>query len=93
MLGSFCNFGYLSESRESPILEFGISRTVFGDSLGDIKFNVLETNLLTSMPINGKFSEALKRHCTLVYLEDHLPRVEYLCFKRDAGKYRRRNGL
>ena len=64
--GSFRNSGYLDESRESPTSEFGISRTALRDSLVNIKFNVLETNLLTSMGINGKFDEALKRHYTLV---------------------------
>ena len=82
MRGSFWNFGYLDESRGSPILEFGISRPVFGDSLGDTKFNVLEANLLTSIQINDKLYEALKRHYTLVYHEDHLSWNEYLCFKK-----------
>ena len=91
--GSFRNFGYLGESRESPILEFGISRTVFGDSLANIKFNALETNLLTSIQINDTFSEALKLQYTLVYREGHLSRNEYLCLKRDYGKYMRRNVL
>ena len=80
--GSFRNFGYHIESRERPILEFGIPRTVFEYSLGGIKFNVLDTNLLTSMQINDKFSQALKRHYTSVYHGDHLSRSEYLCFEK-----------
>ena len=79
---SFWSFGYLGESRESPILEFEIPRTVFGDSLEIIKYYVLETNLLTSMQINDKFTEALKRHYTSVYHGDHLSRSEYLCFEK-----------
>ena len=60
----------------------------------NIKFNVLETDLLTSTPINGKFPEALKRHYTSVYHEGHLSWIGYLCFKkRDSAKYRRRNVL
>ena len=80
--GAFWNFGYLGESRESPILEFGIPRTVFGDSLENTNYNVLKMDLLTSMPINEKLPDALKRHYTLVYHEDHLPRSGYLCFKK-----------
>ena len=72
---------YHRKSRK-PDLRVRNPRTVFGDSLGDIKFNVLETNLLTSMQVNGKFSEALKRHYTLVYHDDRLSRNEYLCSKK-----------
>ena len=49
------NFGYLNESRESPISAYGIPRNVFGGSLEKPIFNVLETDLLTYMSINGQF--------------------------------------
>ena len=57
-------------------------RAVFGDSLGDVKFNISGSDLLTCMAINESFTETLKRHYTLVYHEDHLSRNEYLCFKK-----------
>ena len=86
----FRNFGYFGESRESPILEFAISRAVFEESLRNVKFNILRRGLLTSMAIRESFPETLKRHYTSVYHEDHLPRSEYLYFKnREPGKYRR----
>ena len=57
--GSFWNSGYPNESRESPISERGISRSVFGESIEGHAFDVLKNDLLTSMAINDKLSETL----------------------------------
>ena len=70
--GSFRNFGYLGGSRESPISEFGIPRSVFAESIGGLSFGLLKNDLLTDMAINDKLSEKLKRLYTIVYREDHL---------------------
>ena len=48
----FPNFGYLNESRESPIAELGISRSGFGDSAEGLSFCVLEDDLITAMSKN-----------------------------------------
>ena len=76
----FRNFGYLIESRESPISVYEIPRTVFGESLGKPSFNVSGVDLLISMSINENLPETLKSHYKMTYREDHLMRAEYLCF-------------
>ena len=43
-IGSFRNFGYLDESRESPISECGISRSDFGES--SVRYPFLRTGKL-----------------------------------------------
>ena len=68
----FWNFCYPIESRESPILEFGIPRAVFEDSLENVKFNISGSDLFNFYVNSWKFSEALKRHYTSVYQEDNL---------------------
>ena len=78
----FWNFGYLGESRESPISEFGIPRTAFGGILGNVKFNIPGRDLLTSMATRESFPETLKLHYTLVYHGDHLSWYKYLYFKK-----------
>ena len=78
----FWNYGYLGESRETPIAVYEISRNVFEESLGKPIFNVLDTDLLTSMSINKNLSGILKRHYNWLYNKDHLMRNEYLCFKK-----------
>ena len=79
----FWNFGYIDESRESPISEFGISRNDFGESIEGFSFCVLENDLLTSMGANRILSETLKRFYTLVYSEGQESwGWEYLCFEK-----------
>ena len=83
MRGSFSNFGYLNESRESPISECEISRSGFGESIERYSFCVLETDLLTSMGTHYDLSERLKKFYTLVYGEEQDSwDTEYLCFKK-----------
>ena len=87
----FRNFGYLNESRESPISGYGISRGAFGEFIGNTRCEALRANPLTSMEINESFPDASKRHYTLVYREDRLSRAEYLCFKTRLWKIQARN--
>ena len=83
----FRDFGYLSESREGVISGYGISRSVFEESIGNTRYEGLGANPLTSMAINESLSGALKRHYTSVYHEDHLSWAGYLCFKNVCGEF------
>ena len=65
--GSFSNFGYPNESRESPIVELEISRTDFEESIEGLSFCVLEDDLITSMSKHCLLAEKLKSFYRLVY--------------------------
>ena len=89
-MGSFWNFCYLSESRDSPISEFGISRNGFEEAIGGLSFGLLENGLLASIGINRKLSETLKQFYTTVYRKGKGRwDFEYLRFKNPYGKSRR----
>ena len=82
--GSFRNFGYSIESRESPIIEFGIPRNDFEESTEGLSLSLYcEMIFLTSMGANRILSETLKRFYTLVYWAGGESWAwGYLCFKK-----------
>ena len=81
--GSFSNFGYLNESRESPIVELEISRSDFEESIEGLSFCVLEDDLITSMSNNCLLTERLTKFYSLVYWEGQSSwDCEYLLFKQ-----------
>ena len=69
MRGSFSNFGYLSESRESPIAELGISRSDFEEPIEGLSFCVLEDDLITPTSKNCLLTDKLTKFYNLVYRE------------------------
>ena len=77
--------GFRLSQRKSRKPDLGVwnPRTVFGEILGNVKFNISGRDLLISMAIRESFPETLKRHYTLAYHEDHLSRSEYLYFKTE----------
>ena len=79
-MGVFLEFGHIGESRESPISEYGIPRVCLEESIGNTHYIALDTRLVSYTPINERLYGALKRHYTLAYREDHLPRGGYLFF-------------
>ena len=80
----FLNFGYLIESRGSPISEFGISTKRLWGSIEVFSFLCIGNDLLTSMGANRILSEKLKkRFYTLIYSEGQESwGWEYLCFRK-----------
>ena len=67
--GSFSNFGYLDESRESPIAELGISRTDFEESVEGLSLGVLGDDLITPVSKNCLLTGRLTKFYNSAYWE------------------------
>ena len=82
--GIFSNFGYRSESRESPILELGISRIDFEESIEGLSFCVFEDDLVTTMSKHCLLTEKLTKYYSLVYWEGEVPGALGIFFLRNV---------
>ena len=68
--GSFPNFGYPDESRESLIAELGISRSGFEEPIEGPSFLRLGDDLITPMCKNCLLTDKLTKIYKLVYWEE-----------------------
>ena len=81
--GSFPNFGYLNECRESPIAGLEIPRSDFEVPIEGLSFCVLEDELITAMSKHCLLTGKLNKYYSLVYWEGQSSWGRgYLLFKK-----------